>query len=361
MKKEKKLKQLSPKIQRQIEILSKYYEIDVEKRIITLELVFDKVSEMFDDNVVSTKVIKFKSEILQRVSEIMDTFPLEFKIDLRFKIDDFEGYKPDEIIESFKDSLEMFHYSIHKEKNSRLFEAVVLALVSVGILFGRQVLLSQGFLQDNGLVAEMLDITAWVFLWQGVTILFLTPNELRNISFKILTRLDLVSMYEKDKLVFQVSQDQLQQNWIQVSRAEILSKRTIIVAGAFTFAAGVISFSKGVITFVTSEFSIISLVAFLFASLASGIVSILGGLGAISVYRDKGPFQKLVPFCAYFYIVVDVLLIALIVYMAVELGSLALIVPLLATFAAFLISSILYFVSYQIIRHLKKVNAKRNA
>jgi hypothetical protein len=47
--------------------------------------------------------------------------------------------------------------------------------------------------------------------------------------------------------------------------------------------------------------------------------------------------------------------------MAVELGSLSLIVPLLATFAAFLISSILYFVSYQIIRHLKKVNAKRNA
>ena len=44
MKKEKKQKQLSPKIQRQIEILSKYYDIDVEKRIITLELVFDKVS-----------------------------------------------------------------------------------------------------------------------------------------------------------------------------------------------------------------------------------------------------------------------------------------------------------------------------
>ena len=196
MKKEKKLKQLSPKIQRQIEILSKYYEIDVEKRIITLELVFDKVSEMFDDNVVSTKVIKFKSEILQRVSEIMDTFPLEFKIDLRFKIDDFEGYKPDEIIESFKDSLEMFHYSIHKEKNGRLLEAVVLALVSVGILFVRQFLLAQEFLTDNGLVAEMLDITAWVFLWQGVTILFLTPNELRSISFKILTRLDLVSLYE---------------------------------------------------------------------------------------------------------------------------------------------------------------------
>ena len=32
----------------------------------------------------------------------------------------------------------------------------------------------------------------------------------------------------------------------------IISKRTIIIAGAFTFAAGVISFSKGIITFVTS-------------------------------------------------------------------------------------------------------------
>ena len=361
MKKEKKQKQLSPKIQRQIEILSKYYEIDVQKRIITLELVFDKVSEMFDDNIVSTKVIKFKPEILQSVSEIMDNFPMEFKIDLRFKIDDFEGYKPDEIIESFKDSLELFHYSIYKEKNGRLLEAVVLALVSVAILFVRSFLLAQGFLDDSGLVAEMLDITAWVFLWQGVTVLFLTPNELRSISFKLLTRLDLVSLYEKEKLVYQISQDQLQAKWIQVSRAEILSKRTIIIAGAFTFAAGVMSFFNGIINFLTTPFSYISLGSFIFMILATGIISILGGLGAISVYRDKGPFQKLVPFCAYFYLVADALLIAFVIIMAIELEELSLILPLLATFAAFLVSSILYFISYQIIRHIKKVNAKRNA
>lgn len=357
----KKQRELSPKIKRQLEILSKYYEIDFEKRIIILELVYDKVSEMFDDNIVSTKIVKFKSEILQRVSEIMDTFPLEFKIDLRFMIDDFEGYRPDEIIESFKDSLEMFHYSIHREKNSRLLEAVVLALVSVGILFGRQILLGQGYLADNGLVAEMLDITAWVFLWQGVTILFLTPNELRSISFKILTRLDIVSLYEKEKLVYQISQEKIQEKWIQVSRAEIISRRSIIVAGAFTFAAGVMSCSNGIINFVKSEFDIFSIVAFLIALLLSGVVSILGGLGAISVYRDKGPFQKLVPFCAYFYLVVDALLIALIIVLAVELGSLTIIFPMLATFAAFLVSSILYFVSYQILRHLKKVNRKKDA
>lgn len=361
MKKEKKLKQLSPKIQRQLEILSKYYEIDFEKRIIVLELVYDKVSEMFDDNIVSTKIVKFKAEILQRVSEIMDTFPVEFKIDLRFKISDFEGYKPNQIIESFKDSLEMFHYSMHREKNSRLFEAVVLALISVGILLVRQLLLGHGFLTDNGLVAEMLDITAWVFLWQGVTILFLTPNELRSISFKILTRLGAVSLYEKEQLVYQTSQEKIQQNWIQVSRAEIISKRSIIVAGAFTFAAGVISFSNGLVNFLSSEFDIISIVTFLIAIFASGVVSILGGLGAISVYRDKGPFQKLVPFCAYFYLVVDALLIGFVIYLSLAMGSLILIFPLLATFAAFLVSSILYFVSYQILRHLKKVNLKKHA
>ena len=121
------------------------------------------------------------------------------------------------------------------------------------------------------------------------------------------------------------------------------------------------SCSNGIINFVKSEFDIISIVAFLIALLLSGVVSILGGLGAISVYRDKGPFQKLVPFCAYFYLVVDALLITLIIVLAVELGSLAIIFPMLATFAAFLVSSILYFVSYQILRHLKKVNAKRNA
>ena len=357
----KKQKQLSPKIQRQLEILSKYYDIDFEKRLINLELVYDKVSDMIDDDIVTTKKIVFKNEILQRVSEILDTFPLEFKVNLTFKINDYEGHDPDEVVESFKDCLEMFHYSIHREKSFRLLEAVILALVSVGILFLRKFVLDNGVIGDDNLTSEMLDITAWVFLWQAVTVLFLTPNEFREISFKILTRLNVVSLYKKDELVTKISQDDIQRNWVQISRAEKNSRKVMIIAGAFTFATGVMSVINGLTAFFGDPFSWLSLISFLFALLISGVVSILGGIGAISVYREKGPFQKLVPFCAYFYLIVLTLLIAGIIAIGVESGSFTFMLGMLATFIVFILSSLLYFVSYRILKHVKKVNDKRNA
>ena len=357
----RKLKELSPKIQRQIEILSKYYNIDLEKRLITLELVYDKVSDMLEHDIVATKKIIFKNEILQKVSEILDTFPLEFKVDLKFKINDYEGYKPEEISESFKDCLEMFHYSIHREKSFRLFEAVILALVSVGILFLRKFVLDNGVISDDNLTSEMLDITAWVFLWQAVTVLFLTPNEFREISFKILTRLNIVSLYKNDTLIMEISQDEIQRNWVQISRAEKNSRKVMIIAGAFTFATGVMSAINGITSFIGNEFSWLGLVSFLFSLLISGFISILGGIGAISVYRERGPFQKIVPFCAYFYLVTAGLLIAAIVALGIEAGSFTFMLGMLATFIVFLVSSLLYFVSYRILKHVKKLNAKKNA
>ena len=358
----KKQKQLSPKIQRQLEILSKYYDIDFENRLINLELVYDKVSEMMDDNIVATKKMVFKNEILQRVSEILDTFPLEFKVNLCFKIDDYEGYEPEDVADSFKDCLEMFHYSIHREKSYRLLEAVILALVSVGILFLRKFALDNGVIGNDNLTSEMLDITAWVFLWQAVTVLFLTPNEYREVSFKILTRLNVVSLYKKDKLLKEISQDEIQLHWVQISRAEKNSRRMMIIAGAFTFATGVMSAINAITSFIgIEEFSWVSLASFLFALLISGFISILGGIGAISVYREKGPFQKLVPFCAYFYLVTVGLLVAAIVALGIESGSFSFMIGMLAMFIVYIISSLLYFISYRILKHVKKVSAKKNA
>lgn len=357
----KKQKILTPKVKRQLEVLSKYYEIDQENRLITLELTYDKVSDMLEDGVVSTKKAIFKQEILRHVSDILDTFPGEFQVNLEFKINDYEEYDPQEIVDSFKDSLEMFHYGIQREKSNRLFKAVILALVCVGILFLRKFFNTHGLLDTENLLYEMLDITAWVFLWQGVTVLFLMPNEYREISFKILTRLNIVSLYKKDKLLIEISQDDIQRNWVQISRAEKNARQFMIIAGAFTFAAGIISLVDGIVDFASQEFSVISLITFLFSLLVSGLVSILGGIGAISVYRDKGPFQKLVPFCAYFYLIASILLIAFVAAFSIEIGSVSIFFGMLATFLVFIVSSVVYFISYLILRHVRKVALKKNA
>ena len=360
--KKKNKNELPERIKRQIEILSKYYDIDLEKRVITLELCYEKVTEMFDDAVVTTKHFKFKNEILQRISQIMDTFPLEFKINLQFKIDDYEGYDKKEIIESFKDSLEMFHYRIHRVKSSRLLEAVILALVSMAILFSRIFLLNNQIIAENYLVSEMLDITAWVFLWQAVTILFLTPDEYREISFKIITRLNLVSLYEKDQLVEQISQDDIQRHWVQVTKLERTSRRIMILSGAFALATGVMSTVNNLQMFLTyKSFDALSIVTLVISIGIQGVITILGGIGAISIYREKGPFQKFVPVCAILFLITDVLVIALAIVLALYgFFTAELLAGFLVSNGIFIIVTVLYFVSYMILRHVRKLSKKQN-
>lgn len=104
----KKEKKITRKIQRQIDLLSKYYDIDIPNRKIHIELHYEKASELFETDVVTKGTPKFKTEILARVSELLESVPETFKVDFSIKVDDFEGIKVDNVTESFKDQLEIF-------------------------------------------------------------------------------------------------------------------------------------------------------------------------------------------------------------------------------------------------------------
>ena len=122
---EKKTK-ITKKVQRQLDILSKYYEIDTEKGVIKIELQYEKASDLFETDLVTKGTPKFKTEILARISDLLESVPTELKVDFSIKVLDYEGMKIDNIVESFKDQLEVFNFEIYKEKSGRLLAAVIL-------------------------------------------------------------------------------------------------------------------------------------------------------------------------------------------------------------------------------------------
>lgn len=353
----KKEKQLSPKIERQIKIISKYYDIDYENRVINLSLHYNSVDDLFETDFVGKGTPVFKDAVLQRISDIITLFPDEFRADIKLFIDDYKGYEPEKVFESFQDSLEMFHYQVHKEKSFRWIEAVVLALISVGILFVRKLGLNNSFINDSMLITEMLDITAWVFLWQGVTVLFLNSDTVNEISFNIIRKLKSVTFLDKKKkaLVF-ADQETIEKDWIQVSKKENVSKKMLIISGAISFATGVTSvadtvqslFTEGIFSTVLS--SIVVIVAF-----TSSVLAILGGIGAISLFREKGPFQKMVPVLAIVYLLSDIILLgASIALMAGTSLSLKDIISFIVSLVLSMGASVLYFISYILLRRSKK-------
>ncbi len=374
MKKENKnnISPLSEKSKRQLAILEKYHDIDYEKRTIDLELHYNKISDILESDVSTKNYPKFKREILQRASEVIDGFPIDFKVNLKLKIDDLEGYKTDEVMESFKDSLEMFHYAVYREKNRNWILASIFTVIAALLLFFRIFAAKNSMIEENGVVYEILDIIAWVFLWEAVTIIFLSPSELKEISFKLARRLLSISLLNKnDEIISYTSHEDLTLNWIDDSQKESTGRLVLLISGAACFATGVVnlvSVFKDLYEFLSSEMftfgpllvaiSVVSMLIKFFLA----ILFIIGGIGAISTFSDRGPFKKFVPILAYTFIVLDTFLLALIIGSAVieyQLSQKFDIANLLQGIMSQLVT-ILYFVSYLIVKSSNKKSSNQD-
>ena len=356
----KKQTPLNPKVQRQIEILQKYYDIDVENRIINFVLYYEKASDILVNDVVTLGDIpRFNSDVLRRVSEILDTFPLEFKVNLSLQIDDYEGYSPKALLNSFNDSLEMLNYSIYRDKSIRWLTSAILVFISMAILTLRIFAGEKGILDVNGMVYEMIDIVAWVFLWQAVTVLFLTPQEVRSISYKIIYRLLSVYFLDKkgEKLVGIEGED-IDKEWLRETKKEkggrillLIGGTAFITLGVTTIYSVISDISNAITAFSVGESGFTFLVMALL-DLVLVVIYAIGGIGAINIHRGRGPFRKAVKVFAILSLLVLLISILLLVYgeiVIVEAGS-PFSIPLLVKALLESSGSIVYFVGYILYR-----------
>lgn len=325
----RKKQPLNPKVSRQIEILQKYYDIDVENRIINFTLYYEKASDILINDVVTIgDAPRFNNDVLRRISEILDTFPTEFKVHLALQIDDYEGYEPQRLLDALKDSLEMFNYEIYRESGLRWFTAATLVFVSMSILSLRLFLGGKELIDTEGMFYEMLDIIAWVFLWQAVTVMFLTPAELKSISIKIMRRLLSVGFIDKEgNSLIKIESERLDEDWLKETRKEKTGRTLLLIAGtAFitiavwniidvfgTVGDAIYELTQnqvfdGVISFILAAFTIVGV-----------IIYAIGGVGAIACHRGKGPFRGAVKVFAVLSFIVATLSIVLTIYQEVSL------------------------------------------
>lgn len=312
-------KTFSPKIARQVELLTKYYDIDVENRVINLELHYEKASEILITDITSKECPTFNNTVLSRVSEILGTFPLEFKVNLKIKIDDYEGYNPNKLVAAFKDSLEMFNYGVYKSKNRRWITSGFLVFISICVLFTRLFLGNNNVIDANGLFYEMLDIIAWAFLWEAVTIMVLQPGELQSISFDILSRLLSFSFLDKtgQSLCF-ISSEQLEKNWYNESKGQKIARILILITGtALITLAFLDAFNASHTLYKLCTSSglegkvIVNTIVSIILTYGEAVLFFVGGVGAISKFSGHGPFQKILKFLVFVTLIFDIAILIL--------------------------------------------------
>lgn len=321
---EKKHKLQLNQSQRQLQILSKYYDIDEEKKEITVSMHYDHADDIIASDVQGKEQPWVTRDFVSRIYQIVDDLPIDYKVNLNVNIDDYDGIDPKVLGNSINDGVELNHYRSNKDIRKKRMTATVLMVTGVLVLFfmGIGTLNSWfGAGETESLVQEVLDIIGWVFVWEATSILFLEPSDSKKTDLLLQTRIRQIALYNYEKdLVFKEDRDTILDSWIDASRSQKTGSVLLLISGGLTLAYAAAYLISSITNLVNNVSSgevegggVITLLVIFYLSFT--IILTVQGFAAFSVYAQHGKLQKLAgPFA----IISSVLAIIEIIYHAVD-------------------------------------------
>ncbi len=167
-------------LDKELELYKKYYEVDTENRVIKMVFHFDSSLDIVEKETSTPERPRIKHEVLEKISDKVRSIPEMYRADVVLEIKDYGPYSNKQLIESIKDSLSFIHFHSDRDFRRDCVIAALFTLIGLVILLFAAFLSSDAFAwveSTNGaIIKEILDIAAWVFIWEAVSILFISPD-----------------------------------------------------------------------------------------------------------------------------------------------------------------------------------------
>ena len=336
---------------RQIELLEKYYNIDNENKIISIDLHYQKVSDILLTNEGNINYPLFKNEIIETVNNAIKRTPRDFKINIVFDIEDYENYNPKQIIESFNDTLELGQYSARRSKQTKNLIAAILILIGIILLFFMIIGNNNNWFKEgikSDIISEVIDIAAWVFIWEAVTMLFLEQPEQNKLALLIRRKVVQITMLKsgiKEPLYVE-NTNSIFNNWEDESKIKKFGRNCLLISSsAFLFLA-IFNIYNLFSILLKNDLSTPKIIISVIVTIISCVISMLAGLGGIFKYIGKK--NILANFVQPYAIFLTIIIIINIVINSIYFNY----VGLLSIIPSFIIN-ILYIIGYKIEKHIK--------
>ena len=305
MKKDKKRNSFEDK--KELELLNKYYNVDTENKNVTMLLHYDKANDLIDSRIISKDNYLFDYEELTSINERIKRIPIVYDVDIDIQIDDYEDFEPEKLIDGFNDALELNNYNYGRERRKKWLQAAFVLTVGLTILF----ITAYGKLnswfgsgQRGEVFAETIDIFGWVFIWQCVTIAFLTPSELGVSSSLFKRRVKKITFLDKDnkKLCSEETQ-KFYKNWKNDKKLSIATRWALLISGFSLILLGIIRtlefigeyniFDVEIMTqYLNSDENVALFIILLIFYVTQFIVLFSAGILNLALYRRKNVHKK---------------------------------------------------------------------
>lgn len=225
---------LSFEDKRELELINKYYNVDTENKIVTMPLHYDKASDLVDNTVVSKDNFLFDYEQLTMINNRISRIPIMYNVNIEIQIDDYEDYDASKLISGFNDALELNSYNYAREKRRKWLFATITLIVGLSLLFfmayGK---INNWFGEGNrGIVfGEVFDIIGWVFIWETVTVAFLTPSELGVNSKMFKRRVKYISFHDiENTCIIKEDTTKIYNEWQEEKKLAVFTRWSLLIS-----------------------------------------------------------------------------------------------------------------------------------
>ena len=93
-----------------IRTLAKYYPLNEETSTFEMALHYERASDLFEDNADNLeKTSRISESITDRMSEMLDDIPNGYSADVSIRVDDYESYTSEQLMDGLKDTLFLRH------------------------------------------------------------------------------------------------------------------------------------------------------------------------------------------------------------------------------------------------------------
>ncbi len=268
-----------------------------------MKLRYEKASDVLETNFGEEGCGMFKNSILETIGDIYGNIPVEYRVEIEFCIEDYEGYEPRDVLNRFNEALELNNYQAQRDKKRRWLRASLLVLAGLAILAIMGFGASQNWFGDEGSASaslwnEVLDIAGWVFIWEAVTISFLQQNELGLLGVKILSRTNGIRFYRKgnSELLAEENGSSIVAKWEEEGKFSKSGKLALLISSSGFLAFGVASTFATVLSLKAYPANSVDFWGLIIGALILLAVASFAGISGISCYLGKGPLRKAAPF-----------------------------------------------------------------
>lgn len=284
--------ELSKRVLRQVENLSKTYEFDMERRVAIMPLHYETAEELIDVHLSSPGKPVVSDDTIDYLCEVVSYIPKEFTVDFRLTIDDYGDYDHDQLMGALRATIEdtFYYYDENRKKDNVLavvfliLGILMLALETVGGMcewYGPAESIS------DTVIETILDVMVWVFAWEGAALIFLTYGNDSTIFSKDMQRFSRISFLNREgKELTYLDEEEFYKGWIYLGGKEVLARNYILFSGAALLA--ILSILTVEVFAGLEEMSTLDLVSFFI----TWILVALLVLSDIAFYREKGRLRK---------------------------------------------------------------------